>query len=73
MTSRMRSSLVNPCLDEALAERLELALLVRERGVLHERLGELLLAEAAGLDEARAQLLVGDGQGDALHAARRTR
>ena len=35
-------------------------------GVLHERLGELLFGEAAGLDEARAQLLVGDGQGDGL-------
>ena len=55
-------------LDEALAERLELLLVVREAGVFHERLGELLLGEAAGLDEARAELLVGDRQGDGLDA-----
>ena len=56
-------------LDQALAERLELLLVVGERRVLDEGLGELLLAEAAGLDQARAQLLVGDRQGDAFHAA----
>ena len=51
-------------LDEALPQRRELLLIVRECRVLHQRLRELLLREAAGLDEARAQFLVGDGQGD---------
>ena len=42
---------------------------MRKLGFLHEDLGQLLLAEAAGLDQASAQLLVRDRQRDTLHAA----
>ena len=58
-----------PLLDQALTERRELLLVVREFRFPHEDLGQLLLAEAAGLDQAGAQLLVRDRQRDTLHAA----